>query len=368
MFDAELSPAIRHPRHAAAPPRLAGLGLAVPERRWAQREVYAYLAERAPLYRRKDIKALFENAGIGHRHFALTPEEFDPAPSPDAQHAGFKEAAIALTRKAALAALAHAGLAPEAIDLFVVATSTGYLCPGLAARTAPLLGLKPSVPRTEIVGAGCAGALPALRAGHDFLHARPNARALVVCVEVCSACAYVDEDLETAVGMAICADGAAAAVLEGATLAEGPSALPRMTAFETAADSSYLDTVGFAHRQGNLRIILNRKIPTIAAGPAQAAAGAALAREGLSLGDVSHWVVHSGGRKVLDELSARLGLPPAALAASRAVLAQKGNMSSPTVLFVLAETLRARRPQPGEAGVLIALGPGLVAEACVLRW
>ena len=79
-------------------------------------------------------------------------------------------------------------------------------------------------------------------------------------------------------------------------------------------------------------------------------------------------MVHSGGRKALDELSARLGLPPAALAASRAVLAQKGNMSSPTVLFVLAETLRARRPQPGEAGVLIALGPGLVAEACVLRW
>jgi predicted naringenin-chalcone synthase len=357
------------------PARIRALATAVPGRRWSQRETYDYVAERAPSYRRKAIERVFANAGIDHRHLAMVPETLDPAPPSDVLHAGFEEHAPALALKAARAALTQAGLGPEDIDGLVIASSTGYLCPGLAARCAPELGLSANAMRTEIVGAGCAGALPALQRGYDFVRAHPEKRVLVVCVEICSACPYVDDDLETAVGLAICADGAAAVILEGdgcASSGEGRDGtsvrLPQIAAFETAADPDYLDSVGFARRDGRLRIVLSKRIPEIAAGPVRETVGRALAQAGLAAGDVDHWVVHSGGRRVLDRLSDDLDLAPEALAASRRVLAERGNMSSPTALFVLAETLASRNPQPGDVGVLVALGPGLVAECALLLW
>ena len=144
--------------------------------------------------------------------------------------------------------------------------------------------------------------------------------------------------------------------------------MPTLTAFQTAANPDHLDSVGFAHRGGRLRIVLSKQIPDIAAAPVRDAVGRSLAREGLTVDAVDHWVVHSGGRRVLDRLTADLSLAKESLAPSRAVLADHGNMSSPTVLFVLAETLKTKRPKRGSVGVLVALGPGLVAESAVLRW
>jgi len=353
-------------------PRIAAVATALPVARLRQGDIYRHMASRVPEYRNPVVEGIFAHAGLNHRHVALMPDALAPAPPADELHAGFERHALELAESAARRALETARLGPADIAGLVVATSTGYLCPGVAARVAPRLGLAGRVMRTEIVGAGCAGALPALQRAHDYLCAHPDRRVLVVCVEVCSACVYVDDDLETAVGNAICADGAAAIVLEGgAVSAEGVQNAetgPRLCAFETAADPQFLRSVGFARREGRLRIVLSRQIPDIASGPVREAVSRSLAQEGLGFDDVDHWVVHSGGRRVLDRLSDGLGLDRAALDPSRAVLADCGNMSSPTVLFVLERTMAARRPRPGAVGALVALGPGLVDESALLRW
>jgi len=245
--------------------------------------------------------------------------------------------------------------------LIVAATSTGYLCPGLSARLAAKLGLQRNLQRADLVGMGCAGALPALQRASDFVRAYPEKRALAVTVEVSSACWFVDGTMETVVGNAICADGAAAAVI---ALSDAPG--PGLEGFETMLDVSYLDSVGFSFEMGKNRIVLSGAL-RYAAGPlVKQAVDNLLAREGLSVEAIDHWVVHAGGRRVLDGIDASLGFTCGELRHSRDILRTHGNMSSPAVLFVLERTLA--QAQPGATGVMIALGPGLAAEIALLRW
>ncbi len=357
-------------------PRVAGLGLAAPTQTWDQDAALAYLAERSETYRSPIARRIFRSSGVKTRHIAMTPDNLDPGPDPDVAHAGFAVHALQLAEDAAARAIADAGLTPDDIDSLIVATSTGYLCPGVAARIAPRLGLRRQAMRTEVVGAGCAAALPTLQRAYDHVRAHPERVAVAVCVEVCSACFYVDDDVETIVGNAICADGAAAVVLAGATsgletLSAGSSQTgpaPRLHGFATASDPDALDLVGFAHPGGRLRIVLSKHVPTLAPPLVRAAAETSLASINLGLSSVDHWIVHSGGRRVLDKLSSDFGFDDEVLAPSRAVLSAYGNMSSPTVLFVLARHLAERAPKPGALGVLAALGPGLVAETALLSW
>lgn len=355
---------------SAALPRIAAVGTALPPDRWAQADTYAYLAERVPAYDQALVKRVFMRAGIDYRHVAFVPDRLDPAPDAGSAIVAFAENATALAAEAGRKALDRAGLTAEEVDLLCVVTSTGYLCPGVAARIAPQLGLRRDAARTEVVGAGCAGALPGLQRGHDYLMAHPQRRALVICVEICSTCLYVDDDLETIVGNAICADGAAAVLLEGAEAARvrGDGAGPAIGHFATASDPECLDRVGFAHRNGNLRIILSKDIPDLAGGLVKDAVTGAAAQAGAGPDGIGTWVVHSGGRRVLDRLSEAMDFDPDVLAVSRDVLRAHGNMSSPTVLFVLAETLDRQMADKSRPGAMVALGPGLVAEAALLYW
>ncbi len=288
-------------------------------------------------------------------------EKFGPDNTADDLHEVFTQCSLELGAKAASEAMAQAGVDPAGIDLIVAATSTGYLCPGLSARLAAKLGLQRNLQRADLVGMGCAGALPALQRASDFVRAYPEKRALAVTVEVSSACWFVDGTMETVVGNAICADGAAAAVIASSD-APGPS----LESFETLLDVSYIDSVGFSFEMGKNRIVLSGAL-RYAAGPlVKQAVDNLLAREGLSVEAIDHWVVHAGGRRVLDGIDASLGFTCGELRHSRDILRTHGNMSSPTVLFVLQRTLA--QAQPGATGVMIALGPGLAAEIALLRW
>ena len=145
-------------------------------------------------------------------------------------------------------------------------------------------------------------------------------------------------------------------------------ALPKIIALETLLEPSYIDSVGFEQRDGRLRIILSKDLRSIAGVLAQQVISGMLCQQGLSLSGIDHWILHSGGRKVIDNVREALGLTDAQVRHSKCVLKNFGNMSSPTVLFVLDEVLRTATPRPGESGVMLAMGPGLALETALLKW
>ncbi len=350
-------------------PRIAALATALPAHRWSQRDVHELLARSFPHYRAPAFRRVFLNGEIEHRYFSFGPDGFDPGASPDDLHRRFAEHALPLARAASERCLARSGIRVRDVDCIVVATCTGYLCPGLTGHLGRALGMRDDVQRSDLVGMGCAGALPALQRAHDYVRAHPRGRALAVAVEVCSACWYVDETIEAAVGNAICADGAAAALIEGTecTPGHGPRG-PEILRFETLLEPALLDAVGFAFRGGRLRIVLAKELRQAAGPLSRRAVDRLLERHGVERDAIGQWVIHSGGRRVLDGIARAFEFEGAELQHSRDVLREHGNMSSPTVLFVLERTWQAARPSPGELGVVLTLGPGLAAETALLRW
>jgi predicted naringenin-chalcone synthase len=354
--------------HAATPAILA-CATAVPPRRFSQEETFALCGYTSPR-----IRQTFLNSDIDFRHFWLDPEAFVPNETSDQLHARYLEGARQLAGQAACRALDQAGLAAGDIDCVLVASCTGYLCPDLSTLLVSDLGLRSDVQRGALLGHGCAGALPLLQRSSDHARANPGSRVLAVAVEICSACYFFDTSMETIIGNAICADGAAALILsangnsEPAQNEHGAAELPCVMGFQSVLDPSQLDKVGFQHCDGKLRIVLAAEIRDLAGPIIDRCLDSLLAPRGLRREDVRFWILHPGGRKVLDAASQFLGLAEENLRFSRRILRDFGNMSSPTVLFVLDEVRRTGDPRTGDHGVLLALGPGFAAEAALLRW
>ncbi len=340
------------------------MGVANPTFRYTQKEIYDLSARLVPAYRNPRIEQIFMSSDIDYRHLAFDIHTFEAAETADELHERFACHAVQLAADAVRRSFEHAGLGPDDVHLIVAVSCTGYLCPGLSALLVKELGLRTDVQRADLVGMGCAGAIPGVQRGSDFVRAYPDRRALVVAVEVCSACYYVDDSLETVVGNAICGDGASAVILGN----HGAGPGPEIVAFETLLDPSLIQTVGFQFREGKLRIVLSKDIRDVAGVLADRVIGSMLARHGLRKNDIRHWVIHSGGRKVIDAIKQEVGLSEEQLAHSRSVLRRFGNMSSPTVLFVLSETLERSEPRPGDYGVMLAMGPGLAVECALVRW
>lgn len=225
------------------------------------------------------------------------------------------------------------------------------------------MDLAPRVQRGALLGLGCAGALPGLQRAYDHACAYPDHRVLLVAVEICSATYYVDDTLETLVANAICADGAAACLVT----CQGISG-PRIAGFATVLDTTLQGLVGFGHREGRLRVILAPEIREVAPQIVEHVLDDLLQPQGLKRSQIRFWLMHPGGRKVIDRVQEALGLSDEHVAVSRQILRNFGNMSSPTVLFVLREAMENGAANPGDRGVLLALGPGFAAEAALLEW
>jgi len=342
-------------------PRIAAVATANPPFRFTQEEVLRLLG-----YTRPIAREIFLNSDIDARYLHVDPAAAAGRPEDedlDTLHRRYKEGAVLIARQAAERCLAQAELAPGDIDCILVCSCTGYLCPDLATILVKEMGLPARVQRGSLLGLGCAGALPTLQRAYDHARAYPDHNVLVVAVEICSAAYYLDDTIETVVGNAICADGAAACLL---TCRPGDG--PRLAGFASVIDPSCQSSVGFAHRQGRLRIILAPTIRDLAPPIVDRVLNELLPPRGLARIDVRHWVMHPGGRKVIDRVQQALGLTDADVAVSRRVLRNYGNMSSATVLFVLNEFMQNGAAQAGDRGVMLALGPGFAAEAALLEW
>ncbi len=339
-------------------PRILALATALPPRVFTQDEVFALCG-----YQSETARQLFRHSGVEQRHLWLEGDTRLPETT-DELAARYSIGAVALAERAARACLEESGASTSDIGLLVVASCTGYLCPGLSARLAPRLGLPPQVQRADLLGMGCSGALPALQRGADHVRAHPGRCALVVAVEVCSAAYYVDDSLETTVANAICADGAAAVLLG---TAPGPG--PAIAGFASHLAAEHAGLVGFEQRGGRLRVLLSKEIRHLAGPLAATSVGSLLAEASLSHEDIQEWIVHPGGPRVLESVGDCLSIPEQSIRESREVLRECGNLSSPTVLFVLDRVL-ARRGAAMQSGwgVSVALGPGMSAESMLLHW
>ncbi|HUA37564.1 MAG TPA: 3-oxoacyl-[acyl-carrier-protein] synthase III C-terminal domain-containing protein [Candidatus Sulfopaludibacter sp.] len=327
---------------------IIGLGTAAPEQCYAQRDCWD-IVQRTEVYTRLSSrsrailkKVLCGDNGIATRHLALDalPEVFNL--TPDVLQARFTRHAPALAAEAAGRALRDAGCAPADIDAVLISTCTGYLCPGLTSYVSERLGLRANVFTLDLVGQGCGAALPNLRAAEALLAAKRARNVLSVCVEICSAALYLDDDPGVLISACLFGDGAGAAVLARKPRTNQRRVEWKFGTSRLAPDKR--DTLRFGHKNGMLRNMLSLQVPQIAGSEAAKLFAESLVMANVKRECVAGWVLHTGGRDVLHALRDHLKLTEADVRHSAAVLREYGNISSPTVFFVLQRALHDAVP------------------------
>ncbi len=339
---------------------LHALATAVPAATYTQTDCWDIVQKsqmRSRLKRRSMLimhSILKSDHGIATRHFAVPdPGRVFDLTSDELNH-GFRSEAPKLAGTALRSALERAGLAPGELDALLICTCTGYLCPGLTSYVAEELGLRPNAVLHDLVGLGCGAAIPMLRAASHLLAAQPDAKVACVAVEVCSAAFYLDDDPGVIISACLFSDGAAATVWRSTP---GPSGA-RAFDFRSLHLPADRDKLRFEQRDGKLRNLLHRTVPELAAG----AVGRLWAER--SPRPVARVVTHPGGRDVLDAIAPVVS--PYSLEASVRTLLHNGNMSSPSVLFALEETLKDGAPGTQGDFWLVSFGAGFSAHSCRL--
>jgi alkylresorcinol/alkylpyrone synthase len=344
----------------------------LPPHRYAQDEVTAWvrewLAEGAP-ERAQRLLAVYASAGVKSRASVLPIEEvFHPADF-ETQNRRYREIACRAGVDVSRRALEASGLSPADIDLAVSVSCTGFMIPAVDAHVANALSLGPRLARLPITESGCAGGVVGLARAADFLEARPDRAALVLALEFSSLTFQRwDRSPANVVSTAIFGDGGAAAVLVGPRHPRAADALVRLRDAESTFFPGTTHLMGFELRNRGLQIVLDKGLAAFVRRQIVPAVEGFLGPRGLTRSDIRRFVLHPGGRRVIEVMAERLGLGPEDVAPTEAVLAEHGNMSSVTVLFVLDEILRRARPAPGTLGLLGAFGPGFAAELALLEF
>ena len=343
------------------PVALLALSTASPPNILRQDEVAAaarsLLQDRFPGFDR--MAPVFSTAGIDTRQSAMPIDWFfEPRGWPERTEV-YLRVAVDLFVEAATRALNEAELTGGEVDAVVTVSSTGIATPSLEARAMDRMGFRPDAARVPVFGLGCAGGTTGLGLAAKLARATPGGVVLLVVVELCTLSFRMD-NLSKAdiVATALFGDGAAACVLR-----TGEDGFARI---EGSAEHTWPDTLnimGWRVGDTGFGVIFDRAIPPFARLHLRPAMDAMLAAQDRRVEDVDRFVCHPGGVKVIDALEASLSLAPGRLDHERAVLAEHGNMSAPTVLFVLD---RARRAGLPPRSVLVALGPGFTASTVTL--
>ena len=306
------------------------------------------------------LSGVFDNAGIATRNIVAPVEWYGEPHGWTDRNVLYLQSAEALFEQAGTAAIAKAGLEPTDVDGVVAVSTTGIATPSLEARVGPRLGLRSDVRRVPLFGLGCAGGVAGLATASRLALAEPGSNWLFVTVETCSISIRLDSsDPAAVVATALFGDGAAAAVV-----GSGGSGLARIAG---GAEKLWPDTqriMGWDVEDPGLAVVFDRAIPPFIAANLAPAVDSMLARLDLSRDDIRRFCCHPGGVKVLDAIESALGLPQGELDLEREVLSHHGNMSAPTVLFVLERLLKRGLPQ---RVLMTAFGPGFTCAGLVLE-
>lgn len=335
---------------------------------------------------RSRLPAIYARSGIDFRYsciedygreaedFAFYPPSWslEPPPSSRARNEKYRSAVVPLGEQVAREALQSAGVRPEQVTHVVAVSCTGFFAPGLDIELVKRLGLSPSTRRTFVGFMGCYAAFNALRVADAFCQSDPDARVLVVCAELCTLHFQVSKDLESAVINGIFSDGAAAAVLSSRSAQEAGGELAYMNGHALLEEDS-MDHMTWDLGDTGFLMGLSSRVPAVLAKQLPTYLEQLLDPVGMALDEVGFWAIHPGGRAIVDQARDVLNLKESDVADSLEVLRLHGNMSSPTVLFVLQRILQRHRDarahdQPGyENGVALAFGPGLTMEGALFQ-
>lgn len=308
----------------------------------------------------RHLARVFDGAGIHKRHTARPLEWFVEPHGWADRMAAYAEVAAELFRNAAGMAIDRAGLLPSDIDCIVTVSSTGMMTPSIEAQVAREMGFRADIERVPVFGLGCAAGVSGFGIATRMARGRPGAAVLFVSIELCSLSFRLDElTRANIIATALFGDGAAACVLKAdrGGLAEVESTGEHL--FENT-----LGIMGWRIDDGGFGIVLDQSLPAFAQSYLGPAIADILARNGLLMRDIDRFICHPGGSKVLTAIETSLDLETGALDHERAVLADYGNMSSPTVLFVLERMLAAGLPG---RSAMVAMGPGFTASCVTLR-
>jgi alkylresorcinol/alkylpyrone synthase len=348
---------------------IIGLGTAAPAQTYKQSEgweavqvtpQFEQLSTRSRAILRK---VLTGDNGIDTRRLALDSLHEVFGTGPDELHARFTKNAPLLATQAAERALQNSGTQAAEIDALIISTCTGYLCPGLTSKVSERLGLRTETLLLDLVGQGCGAALPNLRTGEALLASGRCHRVLSVCVEVCSAAFYLDNDPGVLVSACLFGDGAGAAVLS-----REPNPKTREIKWRTARSITWphqRDLLRFEQRHGMLRNILSPEVPELAAQACSQLLNDTLAEAGVAREQISGWIWHSGGRDVLMALQEKMNLTAEDVRWSATVLREFGNVSSPCVFFVLQTALAENAP--GGLWWMSSFGAGFSCHGALLE-
>jgi alkylresorcinol/alkylpyrone synthase len=305
------------------------------------------------------IAAMFAATGIEQRYLTRPFDWYFGTNGWPERTAAYIEGADSLFLDAAGRALEAAGVSAQEIDTIVTVSSTGIATPSLEARAMGELGFRGDVRRVPVFGLGCAGGVAGLATAAELAAARPGSVVLMVTIELCSLAVRRDTPtMANMVALALFADGAAAAVL---TSGEGGIARVLDSGHHTWPGT--LDIMGWKVDPVGFGVIFDQSIPVFARGNLRAAVDEILHVQGFRRGDIDRYICHPGGRKVVEALEGALELERGSLDIERDVLRRYANMSAPTALFVLEETLRSGLP---DRSVLMALGPGFTVSTATL--
>ena len=344
------------------PAALLSLATAVPPHSFLQKDVmnaaWGIFGSRFPDHER--FASIFTNTGIIKRYGVKPFDWYLTQRGWPERTAAFLEGAEALFIDAATKALDAAGLTASDVDTVVTVCSTGIATPSLEARVARRMGFRSDVSRVPVFGLGCAGGVSGLSIAARLAEARPGTNVLMVAVELCSLALRLDELTKAnIVATSLFADGAAALVLRAGDGGE--------TQIEASGEHLWPDTLGIMGWNVDplgFGVIFRRTIPEFVTKELKPALGQVLGRMKLGLDDVDRLICHPGGAKVIDAIEGAMSLDQGTLEHERSVIADYGNMSAPTVLFVLE---RARAHGLPKRSLVTALGPGFTASCVSLR-
>lgn len=344
---------------------------------------------------RNRVPMVYERSAIDYRYTcvpdwgATSPDEFEffpdnwalePAPSTGTRNDWYRKAAIPMAEDVGRRALAAADAAPDEITHVIAVSCTGFFAPGLDIELVKRLGLPPSTQRTFIGFMGCYAAFNALRTANAFCQSTPGAKVLIVCAELCTLHFQIEDSLESVVVNSLFSDGAAGVVMSSRDEADAAGHLAYVDNACKLDDDSMEDMTWDIGDTG-FQMGLSSRVPKVIAKHLPDYLDGLLGDNGLSQDDIDFWAIHPGGRAIVEKAQEVLDLPDHDVAHSLEVLRQHGNMSSPTILFVLKRIMEARAASAAgdgaaptldanapDHGVAMAFGPGLTIEGALFRW
>lgn len=348
--------------------RIAAAASAFPSHTYDQQTIATALSTfwHDKLQRAEGLERLHRNTGVDQRHLVLPLHEYLAVDTWGKANNIWIENALELGSTAICRAISPLGLGPKDIDALFFVTVTGVASPSIDARLVNRMGLAPNIKRNPIFGLGCVAGVAGTARAADYVRAFPKHIAVLLSVEICSLTWQRDDvTVANVISTGLFGDGCAAVVIAGAeTGLTGPEVIDTRSTFYPNTER----VMGWDVSERGFQIVLSPEVPVVIEQNLRRDVDGFLAEHNLKRSDISSWIIHTGGPKVLDAVANALELKPGELDASWECLRKVGNLSSASVLVVLQDFLANRRGEPGTYSVMAAMGPGFCSEVVLLRW